>query len=129
MKRYTIWIMYSFLIVGAIVWLLTVGVRGLAATPRQLYWQVQEFDISTTHLDTTWSTPWVTATIVVDTVDCWVKFGAPDTTSWDDDDWGPLFIGMSYGFESDTPLRRMEIYTVSGTGKCWVMGTRWLPGN
>jgi hypothetical protein len=86
------------------------------------YLHVDSLSVSTTAVDTTWELQWEEVTVVADTVDLYIRFGAPDYGSWTSRTWFRLNSGMSISIGPSPKLKKIEIKTVSGTGIVYFIG-------
>lgn len=90
----------------------------------QRYLWADSMSVSTIAADSTFGQRWETVTMWTDTVAIYFRAGAPDVTSWSSRDWIYLPVGSSITFGAATPLVRLEVKTVSGTGKLFMIGNK-----
>jgi hypothetical protein len=84
---------------------------------------VDTLNITTTHRDTTFAESWRGFAIVVNT-DAYIKIGAPDTAGWATKPFAPIFAGQTVMVDPGTPVKRIEIWTASGTGIAGLYGDK-----
>ena len=78
--------------------------------------------ISTTAVDSHFTTSWYQVTIWSPDADIEIRIGTPDTTSWSSRKWLELAQGQTLSFGNATKLTRMECRTASGTGTLAMAG-------
>lgn len=102
------------------------ALSGSVAAQGNLYLWQHAIAVGTAEQDSAWtgSTEWYDVTIYADTVDTWLTFGAPDTTSWSSRDAILLKAGTSIYIGPSTRLRRMLFSTVSGSGVFYLVGRK-----
>lgn len=103
-------------LLGAVALLFLLLSIAQAQVGDRYYW-ADTLNISTTERDTTFSTEWEEVTMYSDSVDCWVKIGAPDVGSWSSRRWIFLPAGLSINIGPRPRLKRVAVKTVSaGSG-------------
>lgn len=81
------------------------------------YFWADTLNITTTERDTTFDSEWEEVTMYADSVDTWIKIGAPDVTSWSARNWIFLPAGVSITIGPRPRLKRLSVKTVSaGSG-------------
>lgn len=88
----------------------------------QFYTWQDTLHVTTASVDTTWSTPWTSVTIWSGTVDCYMVFGAPDTSSWSSRIPVKIDAGSALIFGPATKLKRLKVWTRSGEGALYFLG-------
>lgn len=88
----------------------------------QFYTHQDTIAVSTTAVDTVWTTPWTQVSIWADTVDVYAVFGAPDTSSWDSRKEIKITAGSAVTFGPATKLKRLKVRTRTGTGVLNLLG-------
>lgn len=86
------------------------------------YFYSDTLNITTAERDTTWDTSWEVATIYSDTLDLWLKVGAPDVGSWSSRNWFKLEAGLTLTMGPTPKLKRLSVKTVNGTGVLYIIG-------
>jgi len=78
--------------------------------------------LTTTPTDTTWDTEWEVAAVFSDTLDCYLKVGAPDYGSWTSRHYFFLPVGLSFSIGPTPKLKRLEAYVENGTCTLYIIG-------
>ena len=86
------------------------------------YFWCDTIGISTTHVDTIFSDDWELATIFSDTLDVWLKVGAPDYSGWVDRNPFKLEAGMSLTIGPTPKLKRLEAWVDDSSGFLYIIG-------
>lgn len=108
--------MLNNLIKGAIL-LLFLLLSSVEAQPvGQRYYWADSLNITTTSTDTTFTYEWESVTMWSDTVDTWVKIGAPDVGSWASRRWIFLPAGLTITIGPRPQLKRLGVKTKNGKG-------------
>ena len=111
--------MKHFLLILTI--LLLFSTIGYGQLGNRYFWS-KDLAITTTEVDTTFDTSWEVCTIMSDTLDIWLKIGAPDVGSWSSREWFKLEAGMALTIGPTPKLKRMAVKTVNGTGFVYLIG-------
>lgn len=109
MKKIILFVLTALVIVGA----QSLGSR---------YLWTDKVSVSAVAVDSTFQTRWEFVTIYSDTLDLWLKIGAPDTSGWSQRDFIKLGAGTSLSFEAPMYLKRLEFKTVTGSGYIYMIG-------
>ena len=104
--------------------LLIVASFALSQSLGNRYLWTTTLSVSGVHTDTTFSKRWEYVTIYSDTLDLWMRIGAPDTSGWSSRDSIKLMAGTSLTLEQPAYLNRLEIWTVSGSGNAYLVGIK-----
>ena len=102
--------------------LMAIGLIAQSLGSRYLW--TNKIAVSSSHVDSTFSKRWEYVTIYSDTLDLWLKIGAPDTSGWSSRDAIMLKAGTSITFEQPAYLKRLEMWTVSGSGYAYLVGIK-----
>jgi hypothetical protein len=95
---------------------------GVQAQLGDRYFHSDSIAITTVEVDTSWDTSWEVATIMSDTLDLWLKLGAPDVGSWASRNWFKLEAGMALTIGPTPKLKRMSVKCTNGSGYVYVIG-------
>jgi len=88
------------------------------------YLWADSLQISATGRDSLFATPWEQVVIYVDGGSAYVRFGAPDTTSWSSRNFILLQQGQVVEFGPGTKLKRLQYKMSSGTGTIYFLGSK-----
>ena len=87
------------------------------------YFHCDTLNTSTSAADSTWDTAWEMATIYSDSVDLYLKIGAPDVGNWSDRKWIFLPQGLALSIGPTPKLKKLEYKTTgASTGVVYVLG-------
>jgi len=86
------------------------------------YFWCDTLNLTTSVTDTTWATEWEYATIWTDTVDCYVRIGAPDYGDWTSRNYLYLPNGLTLSIGPTPQLKRLAAYLPNGTGVLYIAG-------
>ena len=78
--------------------------------------------ITTNVTDTTFDTSWEVATVYSDTLDIWLKVGAPDVGSWSSRNPFKLEAGLTLTIGPTPKLKKLSVWTVNSTGYLYIIG-------
>lgn len=93
-----------------------------AGTFDQRYFWCDSIPVSGTHQDSAFAVEWDQVTIYSDSVDLWLRAGAPDVANWSD---RKAFLHKNGAYHSWGPankLKRLEFWTKAGTGVIYLVG-------
>ncbi|KKN01524.1 hypothetical protein LCGC14_1126920 [marine sediment metagenome] len=110
MKRFIL-ILFLFLIPGIV-----------NAQLGNRYFHADTLNATTAERDCTWTDVWQVVVIYADTVDLWVKIGAPDVGNWASRNWILLEEGNNLSIGPSPNLKKLAWKTDSGTGVVYVLG-------
>jgi hypothetical protein len=102
------------------------AVGGLSTSHAQTvtYLWADSLGLSSTGRDSLFATPWEEVSIFVSGGSAYVKYGAPDTTSWSSRNFILLIEGQVITFGPGTKLKRLKYKMASGTGTIYFIGTK-----
>lgn len=86
------------------------------------YFHADTLNATTAARDCTWSDVWQVVVIYADTVDLWVKIGAPDVGNWASRNWILLEEGNNLSIGPSPNLKKLTWKTDAGTGVVYVLG-------
>ncbi len=115
MKKFLFILLFTFL---------TLGITNAQLGDR-FFWQ-EKIAITTVETDCTWTDSWEVATIMSDTLDVWLRLGAPDVGSWSSREFFRLEAGMALTVGPTPALNRMSVKAVNGSGYIYVIGYKKL---
>ena len=115
MKKFLFILLFTFL---------TLGVTNAQLGDR-FFWS-DSIAITVTAIDCTWTDSWEVATIMSDTLDLWVRIGAPDVGSWSSRNYFRLEAGMALTIGPTPRLKRLDVKAVNGSGFVYVIGYKKL---
>lgn len=86
--------------------------------------------VNVTGRDSTFARIWEDVDIKCHGGDGWIRWGAPDTSSWSSRKWYRLAAGEHINFGPGTKLRRLQFKAVTGTTTFYFAGhkKRWQVG-
>ena len=105
----------------ALLFVMFVGTVSAQTLGSRYLW-THKLAATTSAVDSTFNVRWEFVTVYSDTLDLWLKIGAPDTSGWSSRSWIKLEGGTSLFFERPIYLKRMEWKTVSGSGYLYLIG-------
>ena len=86
------------------------------------YFHADTLQVSTTARTATWSDVWQFATIYADTIDVYLRVGAPDVGNWGSRNEIFLPEGLTLSIGPSPNLRKLAYRTTAGTGVIYVLG-------
>ncbi len=86
------------------------------------YFHADTLNATTTGRDCTWTDVWQVVVIYADTVDLWVKIGAPDLGNWASRNWILIDEGNTLSIGPSPNLKKISWKTDAGVGVVYVVG-------
>lgn len=108
-----------------IILLIFISVMFSSCTYGQLgsrYFHCDTLNVTPSARDTTWTDPWEQALIYADSVDLYLKIGAPDVAQWSSRYWIYWPSGMALSIGPSPKLKRLQFRTVTGSGVVYILG-------
>ena len=91
------------------------------------YFWANKVYVTSTPVDSTFKQPWEYCSVYADTIDVYIKVGAPDTSKWNSREWIYLSKGSSIEFSPFVRLRRLAVKAATGTGNVYIIGFKKKP--
>ena len=110
-----------FLLIVAILSFLFLGSAEAGVFDQRYFW-CDSIPVSGTHQDSAFAVEWDYVTIYSDSVDLWLRAGAPDVANWASrmafilEDWTFMNFGPA------NKLKRLEFWSKAGTGVIYLIG-------
>lgn len=125
---------HKSLVLVHVVLLVLTGGRFSSANAQVLgtnYAWSDSITVGTSGRDSTFSRVWEEVNIKAVGGDAWIRYGAPDTSSWSSRKWYRIVSGESISFGPGTKLRRLQFkanastvtFYFAGYKKRWQVGT------
>ena len=86
------------------------------------YFQADTLNITTVAVTETWTDVWEQVVLFADTVDVYIKIGAPDVGDWASRHWIFLPEGRTISIGPVPKLKKIEVKTGGGTGVFYIIG-------
>ena len=78
--------------------------------------------MTTVATDTTFPVVWEVATVYSDTLDMWLRVGAPDVGDWSSRVYFKLESGLTLTIGPTPKLKRLDFKAVNGSGYIYIIG-------